>query len=522
LLLNSGAAWAYNMWEGTGVTTVRTAAAALSIALAGACQAAVGPDEARPPLSSGRSAYILPIEGTIELGVSSYVARSLAEAEALDVDTLVVVIDTFGGRLDAAVDIKDALSTSRMRTVAYVDNKAISAGALIAVACDHIVMVPGATIGAATPVQIGPVGGEATPTSEKEVSVVREMFRATAENNGHNPDLAEAMVDTYVRLDLVEKGEDRRVVRVDTPAEPRYPEGYSLVRIISDTNKLLTLSTSTAVELGLAAAEVNSIEEAGKLYGFQGAGATRAQVTWSEALVRFLTNPAVTGLLLLGGIAGIYMEFRVPGFGFPGTFGLICLFLFFFGRYLAGLAGATEILIFLLGALLLAIELFVIPGFGITGISGITLMLVGIYLAMVKHPIPSADRPWELERFYEAMIVMAVALLGMLVAVGLGLRYLPQTAAWRRIALETAQSPEAGYVSGRGHLLDLVGSTGLAETKLRPAGTAVFGARRVDVVSRGEFIDKGTPVRVAKVDGPRVLVDPVSEEPDRDSDGGAT
>jgi len=160
--------------------------------------------------------------------------------------------------------------------------------------------------------------------------------------------------------------------------------------------------------------------------------------------------------------------------------------------------------------MLLAVEIFVIPGFGVTGISGITLMLLGVYLAMVKHPIPSA--PWEFQRFYEAMFVMAVTLLGMLVAFGLSLRYLPHTDAWRRIALETAETAEAGYVSGRGHLADLIGRVGTAETKLRPAGVAIFGSRRVDVVSRGDFVEKGTRVRVANIDGPRVVVDPADDE----------
>ena len=267
--------------------------------------------------------YVAPIEGIIDLGLAPFVQRVLKEAT--DAGAAVILeINTFGGRLDAAVLIRDALLNARLRTVAFVNKRAISAGALIALAAEKIVMADGGTIGAATPVQIGQPGSPAQPVEEKTVSFVRKEFRATAERRKRPPLIAEAMVDTDVEIPgLIQKG------------------------------KLLTLTTEGALQHQVADFRADTLQGVLEQLGLAGTEVRRASPNWAENLVRFLTHPVVSSLLITIGMLGIILEVFTPGFGVPGALGITSLALFFWGHWLVQLAGWEELLLLGSGLVLL-------------------------------------------------------------------------------------------------------------------------------------------------------------------------
>jgi membrane-bound serine protease (ClpP class) len=414
--------------------------------------------------------YVVPIEGIIDLGLAPFVARVLQEAANAGAAAVVLDINTFGGRVDAAVLIRDALLEARVRTVAFVDRRAISAGALIALATETIAMADGGTIGAATPVQIGAPGGPAQPVAEKTVSYMRKEFRATAEARKRPPLLAEAMVDTDVEIPgVIEKG------------------------------KLLTLTTDEALRHKLADLRANDLEALLQSLNLAGAEVRQAQPNWAELLVRFLTHPVVGSLLIMLGILGVITEIRTPGFGFPGGIGLTSLGLFFWGHWLVRLAGWEELLLVGVGLVLLAIEVFVTPGFGIIGILGLGALLGGVGLSLV-----GAGATWE--AVLVAIGQVALSLLLAIVAALFLLRVLPRLPFGRRLVLETGLPATAGYASAPEGDSRWLGKRGTAASSLRPAGIAHLDDERVDVVSDGELIEAGEPIEVIRVDGNRIVV----------------
>jgi membrane-bound serine protease (ClpP class) len=247
--------------------------------------------------------YVAPIEGMIDLGLAPFVDRVLRGASEAGAAAVVLEINTFGGRVDAAVLIRDALLNAKLPTVAFINKRAISAGALIALATERIVVAQGGTIGAATPVQMGQRGAPAQPVEEKTVSYVRKEFRATAEARKRPPLIAEAMVDADVEIPgLVAKG------------------------------KLLTLTTEEALKHKIANFRADTIEEVLKQLRLSGAELRRVSPNWAENLVRFLTHPIVSSLLITIGMLGIILEIRTPGFGVPGVLGISSIALFFWGH----------------------------------------------------------------------------------------------------------------------------------------------------------------------------------------------
>jgi membrane-bound serine protease (ClpP class) len=437
----------------------------LVLALLAAAPAAPSPAQPVRPL-----VYVAPIEGVIDLGLAPFVARVLQEATAAGARAVILEINTFGGRVDAAVLIRDDLLEARVQTVAFVNKRAISAGALIALAAEKIAMAGGGTIGAATPVMAGAPGAPPQPAAEKTVSYLRKEFRATAESRGRPPRLAEAMVDQDVEIKgVIEKG------------------------------KLLTLTTDEALAQKLVDFRADSVEAVLQALGLAGAEVRRAEETWAETLVRFLTHPVVSSLLMTLGILGIIVELRTPGFGVPGVVGIGSFALFFWGHWLVRLAGWEELLLVTVGLALLAVELFVTPGFGIVGALGIAAILGGLGLTLL-----SAGATWE--AILRAVGQVAVSLLLALgVAVGL-LRVLPRLPFGRRLVLETELPAEKGYASAAEADRAWLGKRGTAVSGLRPAGIARIDGERVDVVSDGEFIDPGEPIEVIRVDGNRIVV----------------
>ncbi|RPI42867.1 MAG: hypothetical protein EHM59_16785, partial [Betaproteobacteria bacterium] len=264
--------------------------------------------------------YVAPINGVIDLGLAPYVERVLREAKAAGAAAVVLEINTFGGRVDGAVQIRDALLAAEVRTIAYINRRAISAGALISLAAEQIVMAGGGTIGAATPVQGGQPGAAAQPVQEKTVSYVRKEFRATAESRKRPPLIAEAMVDADVEIKgVIEKG------------------------------KLLTLTTDEAIKLKVADRRADTLEAALDGLGLGEAEVRRVPLNWAEHLVRWLTHPVVSSLLMTVAMLGIIVELRTPGFGIAGALGITSLALFFWGHWLVQLAGWEELLLVVVG-----------------------------------------------------------------------------------------------------------------------------------------------------------------------------
>jgi len=410
------------------------------------------------------------IEGIIDLGLAPFVERVLAEAESVGAAAVVLEINTFGGRVDAAVVIRDALLRARVRSVAFVNKRAISAGALISLAAETIVMADGGTIGAATPVEIGLPGAPAQPVAEKTVSYVRKEFRATAESRKRPALLAEAMVDADIEIPgIIDKG------------------------------KLLTLTTEEALKHGLADFRADSLPAVLRALDLAGAEVRQARQTWAETLVRFLTHPVISSLLMTIGILGIIVEIRTPGFGVPGALGILSLALFFWGHWLVRLAGWEELLLVGAGVMLLAIELFVTPGFGVTGLLGLVALLGGLGLSLV-----GAGATWEV--VITAVGQVAVSLLLALAASLAMLRLLPRLPFGRRLVLESELAAGEGFASAPETDRTWLGKRGTAASTLRPAGIADIEGERVDVVSDGEFIDAGEPITVVRVDGNRIVV----------------
>ena len=414
--------------------------------------------------------YVAPIEGIIDLGLAPFVKRTLDEAVRADAAAVVLEINTFGGRVDAAVQIRDALLGAPVRTIAFVNKRAISAGALIALSAEKIVMAEGATIGAAAPVQVGQPGAPSEAVGEKTVSYVRKEFRATAERRQRPPLLAEAMVDADVEIKgVIAKG------------------------------KLLTLTTDEAAKNKLIDLRANTLEEALEKLGLGAAELRSASPNWAENVVRFLTHPVVSSLLITIAMLGIILEMRTPGFGIAGGLGIASLALFFWGHWLVQLAGWEELLLGLAGLILLAIEVLVIPGFGIAGVLGILALFGSLVLSLVG---PGFTTTFLLAAAARVVLALLVALVASLVL----LRFLPRLPFGRRLVLQRGLSAAEGFASAPESDVQWLGRTGQATSPLRPAGIADIDGRRIDVVSEGEHIDAGQPIRVTRVDGNRIVV----------------
>jgi len=414
--------------------------------------------------------YVVPITGVIDLGLAPFLSRVLDDAHRANAAAVILDINTLGGRVDAAVQIRDTLLDARTPTIAFINRRAISAGALIALATGKIAMATGGTIGAATPVQAGMPGAATQPVAEKTVSYLRKEFRATAEARKRPPMLAEAMVDADVEIaGVIDKG------------------------------KLLTMTTEEALTHKLADFRADTLEAVLATLGVTGADIRRTEPTWAEELVRFLTHPTVSSLLIMIGIIGVITEIRTPGFGLPGAIGIGSIGLFFWGHWLVQLAGWEELLLVVGGIVLLALEVFIIPGFGLVGVLGIVAMLGGFALSLVGAGATS-----------EAMLRAAgQVIVVLLIAIGLTLallRVLPRLPFGRQLILEGELPAEEGYASAPEADLGWLGKLGTAATILRPAGVADLDGNRVDVVSDGEFIEAGEPILVTRVDGNRIVV----------------
>lgn len=419
--------------------------------------------------------YRLQIEGTIDLGLAPQVRRALEDARAAGAAALILEINTLGGRVDAALQIRDALLDTDVPTIAFVHRRAISAGALIALACDRIMIAGASTIGAAQPVLAGAPGGLPQSVSEKTVSFLRKEFRATAEARGRPPLIAEAMVDADVAIEgLIEKG------------------------------KLLTLTTTQALDQGIAESRADTLDEVLVSASLKGASVQDVLANWAESVVRILTHPVISSLLMTVGLVGIVTEIRTPGFGGPGLLGAGSLALFFWGHWLVQLAGWEELLLIAGGLLLILLEVFVIPGFGLAGVLGLTALFVGLGASLVGDTAQWSD-------WISAAWQVAIALLIAIIFIALLMRWLPRVRFARRLVLNEEMCAASGYASPPEAEHQLLGQSGVSVTPLHPAGLARLGTQRIDVVSEGAFIEAGEPITVVRVDSNRVVVRALNE-----------
>jgi membrane-bound serine protease (ClpP class) len=437
-------------------------------------QPVTGPEEALPTLGltiGEGPIFVVPIEGMIDLVLSRYVDRALADAERAEAAAVVFHVDTFGGLVDAADRIRSALLHAQVPTVAFIDPNAASAGALISLAADRIVMAPGASIGAATAVDA--TGDYA---SEKVQSYMRGLMRATAEAKGRDPRLAEAMVDERLAVEGV------------------VTEG-----------QLLTLSAREAAELGLADAVLPTYTAVIAALGADdGREVVYHRAGGTERVLRFFGSPVVASLLMVMMLGGIYFEVRTPGLGVPGVMAAMAAALFFAPHYLLGLVHGWEVVLFFLGVLLILVELFVLPGFGVAGISGIGLVLFSLTASRIGNVGFSFPGGGEVSQAIVTLAASLVILVALMYSLG---RYLPRLQSVNQLILAPELGSALGYTSAHENET-LVGRRGLALTTLRPAGTAEIDGERVDVVSQGTFIAAGEPVEVVRVRGSRVEVRP--------------
>jgi membrane-bound serine protease (ClpP class) len=412
--------------------------------------------------------YRVPVSGVIELGLAPFVERTIREAEAAGARAVILDIETPGGRVDAAERIVTAVRNTAVPVYAFINMRAFSAGALIALSADEIYMRPGAVMGAATPVT-----GEGQTAPEKIVSAMRSEMRALAETRGLDPRIAEAMVDEEIAIDgVVEQGKLLTLTAAEAIAV-----GYA--RPIDDWNALIA-------ELDLEEAPVYT-----------------ASVNWAERVVRFLTHPMVAPMLLSLGFLGLIIEIKTPAFGVAGLLGGSALTLFFGSHFLLGLAGWEELILLTAGIVLIAVEMFALPGFGIAGIAGVLAILASLYLSMVSPMATGAD-------YAQAFGVLSLSIIVVIVAGWAMLRHLPRSRGLSKsgLMLGAATTRETGYLSSAVRA-ELVGAVGVALTDLRPAGAGRFGDERIDVVSDANWIGAGTPIRIVRSDGYRHVVQTV-------------
>ncbi len=409
------------------------------------------------------------LEGMIDPGVSAFIERVIEDAEADEVDAIVFEIDTFGGRVDAATVIRDAILDANALTIAFVNKRAISAGALISLACDKIVMTQASTMGATTPVD-----GSGTKGSDKTVSYMRAEMRATAERTGRDVKIAEAMVDE----------------RIDVPG------------LSAEAGRPATLTTEQALNYQIADETAETLIDLLKIYDLGDAEIVEIELNWAEHVLRILTNPVVTSILLAVAMFGLISEVRTPGWGIGGTLSLVALGLFFGSHLIVHLAEWQELGLFAAGLALLILEVVAIPGFGLVGLAGVGAMLASLVMTQLGD-----YQLWSIDEIAVVSGRLAASMIGAIILSVVLLRSLSKFPAFNRLVLQSETPAADGYVSSsREHDVDLVGSEGVSVSDLRPAGIGLIAGERIDVMTDGEFIEAQRAIVVVEARGSRVVV----------------
>jgi len=426
--------------------------------------------------------YRVPIQSTIDLGLPNYIERSIEEAVNDNADAIIFDLNTFGGRVDGATQIKDEILNSPILTVAFINKRAISAGALISLSCDKIYMTSGGIIGAATAVDMSGNKG-----SEKVISYMREEMASTAESNGKNSDIARGMVDEDLYFDYLFIDGDS--IYVDDI------EGRK-------AGKLISLTTNQAIKYSIADGSVETFKDLLKEINLENAKIVDFSINWTESLRRFLTDPTVSSLLMTLGFLGLLFEIQSPGWGIPGSIGILSLLLFFGSTIDTGLATGPELIVVGIGILLLLLEFFIIPGFGLLGISGLIVILGGLFMLLIPENPLTND-------YNSASWAFAISTIGGIISIFLIFRLLSKTKFWEKLTLPTSQKSSEGYNTSIG-LEGFVGKLGISTSDLRPSGWGEFDAKKLFVVTEGEFVDRKEKIEILSVDGNRILVRKIS------------
>ncbi|MFO0948123.1 MAG: NfeD family protein [Planctomycetota bacterium] len=452
-------------------------------------------------------------EGVITPWTEQFVFRRLDQAKSMGANVIILEIDSPGGMVDPSFAIAEHLrDIDWAKTVAYVPREALSGAAFVALGCDEIIMKPGARLGDAGPIIIGE-DSMFRHAPEKIVSDLAVRLRALAEAKKRPPALAEAMVNRNLEVFEMRNKETDAVSFLSEPeiGQLDHPDKWEKGKLVFESRKdhFLEVVGKRAVELGLASAVVSNEEDLYKLLHLQGTPPILKQ-NFVDTLVWILNIPFVTVLVLVIGLICLYVELHIPGFGIAGIASALCFVLFFWSRMLGGTAGWLEVLLFFGGIIFVAIELFVLPGFGVTGLTGVLLILSSIILASQTFVIPHTVADFE-SLGKTAMVLGASVIVTIGMASFLG-KYFDSLPMFRRMVLPPPENPESAedfaetssaLAGNRGWLLD---QEGIATTFLRPAGKASFRDETVDVVTEGSFISTGSRVRVISVQGNRVVV----------------
>lgn len=405
----------------------------------------------------GKLVYIIPIEKEVERGLESFINRSTSEAMEANADHVIFEIDTPGGRVDAATNIGEILQNVKIPTTSFITSQALSAGSYIALNTDFIYMKPQATMGAS-----GVITSDGTAADKKAQSAWLAAMKSAATSKGRDPLYAAAMADPDIDL-------------------PEYdaPKG-----------EYLTLGANSAVEVGYAEGVVNHRTELLNELGLTNATIVEMEKTLAEEVASFLTHPVVVPILLSLASLGLIVELYSPGFGIPGSIGLLSLVLFFYGHIVAGLAGYEAVILLVLGLAMIVLELFV-PG-GILGIIGIGSVIGSLFLSAqdISHM---------------AMSVGIAILVSIIVSVVLFKTMGLEKGFFKHIILQDRTTTEQGYVSTVNRI-ELIGQEGITVTPLRPSGTAIFENERLDVISEGAFVQRDVKVKIIKTEGSRIVV----------------
>ncbi len=403
--------------------------------------------------------YLIPIEGDIDNSQILFIERSYQEAMDNHAAAIIFEIDTYGGYVDSAITIADLILASPIPTYTLVNSKAISAGALIALAGETLIMTPGATMGAAEPRIFNETA------DEKTVSFWAGKLAATAEARGKDSQIAAAMADTTI-----------------------------IIEGLSDEGGLLTLTAEQCLEWNMADNILNTVADVQAEYQLPQT-IISASPSWQENLGGWLSDPIISGILLTIGIAGIAIEIATVGsFGIFGAAGLLSFALYFTGHFFVGNIGLGAIFIFIIGLILIILEIFVVPGFGVVGTLGILSILASLIMA--------SGNIWQ------AIVTLALAIAAAVIIVAITIKNRRTRKIWSKLILFHKQEGDGGYNSANMALNDYIGAKGLAITPLRPAGTAEINGKRIDVVSEGSFIDANQQIEVVAVEGMRVIVQP--------------
>jgi len=415
--------------------------------------------------------------------------QAFKAADTLGADVFLIHMNTYGGTVLDADSIRTKILQSTIPVYVFIDNNAASAGALISVACDSIYMRPGGSIGAATVVN---QTGQAMP--DKYQSYMRSTMRATAEAHGkdtiisgndtiykwrRDPNIAEAMVDPSVFI-----------------------EG------IIDTGKVLTFTPGEAIKYGFCEGVAENIPEVLQKVGIEEYRIVEYSPSFIERIIGFLVHPVVSGLLIMAIIGGIYFEMQSPGIGFPIGVAILAALLYFAPLYLEGLADHWEVMVFLIGLILIAVEIFVIPGFGVAGISGILLVFIGLVLSLVGN-VDFDFSPVDTDKLGVAIMTVVFGLFGgFILALYLGNKlFTAKSGVFKNLSLNTVQNISEGYLNVESTFLNLKGKTGTAQTVLRPGGKVLIEGEVYDAMAETGFIDRGEDIIVVKVGTSQLYVD---------------